>query len=90
MDNRFRVGDYVVVHKPEDIDEFPLWECEMADCEGAVAQIRNIWDHRGETAVALEGRDSCSVNGWFFNIRWLEPLKTFESANLEQLLKGGL
>lgn len=87
MDVRFHIGDYVVVHKPEDVDEHPRWTRDMEDCDGAVANIRDIRESFGEIVVALEGRDSCSVNGWSFNVKWLSPLVTFEAADLSQFMK---
>lgn len=42
MNERFHIGDYVVVRKPAFVNEPPCWTPDMENCDGAVAQIRDI------------------------------------------------
>lgn len=90
MNERFHIGDYVVVRKPAFVNEPPCWTPDMENCDGAVAQIRDIWKNQGEIMVGLKGCDGCSVNDWSFNMKWLSPFRTFEAADLSQFMKEGI
>lgn len=69
----FKVGDRVVAHKPEDVDEAPSWVDEMDECDGKELTVEGIWKSVYGT-VFIDVKESFAA----FNAKWLTHAEEFE------------
>lgn len=69
----FSKGMYVIVHKPFDTDEKPVWIEDMDDYDGMLCTVssvtRGIADLIDERGIEID---------FSFSVNWLEQYKPFE------------
>lgn len=61
-------GDIVIVHKPLDVWEHPIWVADMDKYDGKIFVVSDVF---GDNTALLSNDDSFS----FFNINWLQLVK---------------
>ena len=66
--NKISKGDVVVVHKPLDVWEHPIWVADMDKYDGKIFVVFDVFS---DNTALLSNDDSFS----FFNINWLQPVK---------------
>ena len=73
---KFKVGDVVVVHKPEDITEPPVWVDKMDIFCGVEAVVQRVYDNEWGVVLVLNfpGR-------WAYNAKWCTLVDDF-SGNI--------
>ena len=68
----YKIGDCVILHKPENVDEHPTWCDEMDELDGAEVTIEEYED------------DTCfyakDVDFWVFNESWATPVELIEDS----------
>lgn len=70
---KLKRGDKVLVQKPENIHESPVWVFAMDKFDGKIMTVSSA----GEDRVRLEGAGS-----YTFNTKWLVPLDSPEYVDL--------
>lgn len=74
MQNRFKAGDVVTVHKPKNTNQYPSWTRNMDRFDKDSLTVKGTcFNDYGETMCYLHGG-----GGYTYNILWLEPDETFE------------
>ena len=76
----FKVGDLVIVHKPKNTDEAPIWISEMHEYDGIETTIKRIIHEDGYDLMKLYDCEEYS-----FRDAWLEPADTADSYENEEL-----
>lgn len=61
-------GDIVIVHKPLDVWEHPIWVEDMDKYDGKIFVVSDIF---GDNTALISNDDSF----FFSNINWLQPIK---------------
>lgn len=67
-------GDWVIIHKPKDINKWPGWIEKMDQYDNTIQLVKNIYDSYGETLFSIHYSD------FKFSINWAEKYK---EPNLE-------
>lgn len=67
-------GDWVIIHKPKDINKWPGWIEKMDQYDNTIQLVKNIYDNYGETLFSIHYSD------FKFSINWAEKYK---EPNLE-------
>ena len=66
--NKISKGDVVIVHKPLDVWEHPIWVADMDKYDGKIFVVFDVFS---DNTALLSNDDSFS----FFNINWLQPVE---------------
>lgn len=61
-------GDIVIVHKPLDVWEHPIWVEDMDKYDGKIFVVSDVF---GDNTALISNDDSF----FFSNINWLQPVK---------------
>lgn len=69
----FKVGDRVVAHKPDDVDEAPSWVEQMDVFDGRELTVIDVYDSGFTYANVLVNESQYS-----FNTKWLTHTEEFE------------
>ncbi len=69
--SKFQVGDWVMVRKPADVEQYPQWADEMDKFDGTVQVIRQV-----RTSDEVVRFDVDPMN-WNFHFDWLEPIRSW-------------
>lgn len=72
---KFKTGDRVIIHKPTDVTEAPFWSEEMDKFDSKEMTIDYITQWAG-------------IDGWEFNLNWLEPVPKPLTATYGGLTAG--
>ena len=78
---KFEKGDNIIVHKPKDTTQFPIWEKEMDKFDGQILTVRKL-DING----MLEGTES---EYYVFHPDWCEKVSSSEIPN-NHTMKAGI
>lgn len=73
-----KIGDPVIIKKPKNVKEHPVWIPRMDMWNGQIATIRNIWDFAkpiggNRKGLYLNDLDDKDIN-WSFNKKWVRKI----------------
>lgn len=66
----FKCGDWVIVHKPNDVNEYPYWRSDMNDYDNTIQNVESV-------GVYEKGIEYFSIfnSKETFNVKWAEKYK---------------
>lgn len=67
--DKLSIGDEVIVHRPDDVNESPAWVSEMDKFDGVEGWIKEISDNR--KFVRISG-----ASEFWYNPKWCERVET--------------
>lgn len=96
----FEFGDRVVIHKPENVSEYPSWVSEMDEYDNRVCVVQSVdrmnhllWvfdpEYIAEYGIPSQDSDSdMYAVGFSFSTSWCEPEEEFneDSTALDSFL----
>ena len=69
---KYKIGDCVILHKPEDTDEYPTWVHDMDEFDGAEVTIEGYND---DTCFYVK-----DIDFFVFNEDWATPVEPIEDS----------